>query len=61
MFILLQKPEILYDENGNMKSLNYFRHKINYGFQDPMELVCFPTISIASAILSFFLAKQLSC
>jgi len=60
MFILLQKPRILYDDNGNMKSLNYFKYKINYGFKDPMELLCFPTIAIIFGIIAFLLAKQLN-
>ena len=56
---LIQKPDILYDENGNLKSLNYFKFKLKYGFQSYKELICMPIIAIISAIISFILAKQL--
>jgi hypothetical protein len=57
---LMQRPHILYDENGNLKSLNYFKFKLKYGFQSYKELICMPTVAIGSAIFSFILAKQLS-
>ena len=56
---LIQRPDILYDENGNLKSLNYFKFKLKYGFQSYKELICMPIIAIISAIISFILAKQL--
>jgi len=59
MFINLQKPNCLYDEDGNIKSLNYFKFKLKYGFQNINELICLPTIAIIGGIGSFIIAKQL--
>jgi hypothetical protein len=59
MYINLHKPLILYDINGNIKSMNYFKYKIKYGFDNMNELICFPTIAIICAIISFILAKIL--
>lgn len=59
MYINLKKPDILYDENNNLKSIDYFKFKLKYGFQNINEMICMPTIAIASAILSFILAKQI--
>ena len=59
MFIILQKPTIIYDDNNNLKSLNYFKSKLRYGFQDSSELICLPTIAICSSVFSFIIAKQL--
>jgi hypothetical protein len=59
MLLLLQKPPFLYDQYGNIKSMNYLKYKLQYGFNQPEELICFPTILIISSILSYFLAKSL--
>jgi len=60
MYINLQKPEILYDDNNNLKSMNYFKFKLKYGFQNTNELICMPTVAIMCAIISYILAKQLN-
>ncbi len=57
---LIQKPLILYDENGNLKSLNYFKFKLKHGFHSYKELICMPTIAVVIALFSFILAKQLA-
>ena len=59
MYINLQKPAILYDDDGNIKSINYFKFKIKYGFQNINEIICCPTVAIGCAIISFIIAKQL--
>lgn len=59
MYINLKKPEILYDENDNLKSIDYFKFKLKYGFHNVNELICMPTLAIGSALVSFILAKQL--
>ena len=32
MFVLLQQPDILYDDNKNIKSWSYLKDKLKYGF-----------------------------
>lgn len=59
MFILLHKPKILYDDDNNIKSWNYLKEKIKYGFNKPEEIICFPVIVIIISILSYVLAKKL--
>ena len=59
MYILLQKPKILYDESNNIKSLDYFNNKIKYGFNNLDELICLPTIFIIISLLSFIISVKL--
>jgi len=59
MFIILQKPTILYDENNNIKSWNYLKYKIKYGINKPEDIICFPVIVILISIISYILAKRL--
>ena len=56
MFILLQKPDILYDSNGKIKSWNYLKSKIRYGFYTYDELICLPTCMFIISIISFIIA-----
>ena len=59
MFLLLQRPQFLNDSEGNIKSLNYLKYKIKYGFINPTELICLPTIIIFISILSFIIGANL--
>lgn len=59
MFILLHKPKILYDHNNNIKSWNYLKEKIKYGFDELNEIICLPVIVIIITIVSYILAKKL--
>ena len=60
MFILLQKPEMLYNKaTMSWKSINYFKLRINYGFSDPSELICLPTVAVFLGLFSFILANML--
>ena len=59
MFILLQKPNILYDSNGDIKSWNYLKSKIIDGFYNYDELICLPTIMAILSIFSFIIAISL--
>jgi len=59
MYILLQKPKLLYDESNNIKSLDYFNNKIKYGFNNLDELICLPTIFIIISLLSFIISVKL--
>ncbi len=56
MFILLQKPKILYDSNGDFKSWNYLKYKIKYGYNSYNELICFPIIILSISLLSFIIS-----
>ena len=58
MFILLQRPQILNDENNQLKSWNYLNNKIKYGFMDYEELICLPTIIIFISICSYIIALR---
>ena len=58
MSIIIQKPTILCDSNGDFKSWNYFRYKIfNQKIQSPDELICLPTVLILCSLISFILAR----
>jgi hypothetical protein len=59
MLILLYRPKILNDRNGNLKSLDYFKDLITYGFNYPEEIICLPTLIIFFSILSFIISNQL--
>ena len=59
MFILLQRPQILNDENGDIKSWDYLQYKIKYGFINYEELICFPTLIVFVSIFSFIIAYKL--
>ena len=59
MFILLQKPTILYDNNGNIKSWNYLKDKLIYGFNDAEELICLPTLFVGVSLLSFIISIKI--
>ncbi len=56
MFILLHKPDILYDYNKEIKSWSYLKSKIKYGFYTVDELICLPTIICMLSIISFIIA-----
>ena len=56
MFILLQKPNILYDIDGEIKSWNYLKSKIRYGFYTMDELICLPTVMFMVSVFSFIIA-----
>jgi hypothetical protein len=58
IFILLQNPKFLYDQNNNIKSWNYLKYKIKYGINKFDDIICFPTIVILISILSYILAKK---
>ena len=60
MIILLQKPNILYDDNNNIKSWIYFKTKLINGFDNINEFVCLPTVFILCSLLSFIIAKNLN-
>jgi len=55
MFISLQKPNILYDTNNKLKSFEYLKFKINYGFDEYEELICYPTIIFVVSLFSFII------
>ena len=59
MYINLKKTDILYDDNDNLKSIDYFKFKLKHGFKNINEMICMPTVAILAAILSFILAKQI--
>jgi len=59
MLILLYRPKIITDRNGNLKSLDHFKDLITYGFNDPEELICLPTVLGLFSILSYLIAEQL--
>ena len=59
MFILLQKPNILYDTDGEIKSWTYLKSKIKYGFNTMDELICLPTIIFTISIISFIIATNI--
>jgi len=60
MFINLQKPSILYDKNDNIKSINYFKYKLKYGFNSIEECVCMPIVALLCALISAGMAKKLT-
>jgi len=60
MFILLHRPKILNDSNGDIKSWNYLKYKLKYGFTDMNELICLPTIIFVISIISFMIGIKLS-
>jgi hypothetical protein len=59
MFILLQRPKFLNDSDNNIKSWNYLKYKIKYGFTNTTELICLPTIIIFISIFSFIIGANL--
>lgn len=59
MFLLLQKPQQLYDTNGKVKSWNYFNDKIKNGYNDIEELICLPVIFIIFSIVSFLISQSI--
>jgi hypothetical protein len=59
MSIVLQKPAILTDTNGNFKSWNYLQYKMTYGLNDLRDLICLPTVLIMCSLISFLIARQL--
>lgn len=59
MIIILNKPTILYDEQGNIKSWNYFNNTIKGGKINMDVLTSLPIIFILCAMISFYLAKYL--
>jgi len=59
MLILLYRPKIIIDKDGNLKSLNYFQDLITYGFNDPEEIICLPTVLGLFSLLSYLIANQL--
>jgi hypothetical protein len=58
MFILLQRPQVLNDENGQLKSWNYLKSKLKYGFISIEELICLPTLIIFISIFSYIIAQR---
>lgn len=59
MIVILKRPSIILDNDGNVKSWTYFKDKIFNGFSDPLDLVCLPTIMMLLSILSFYMARYL--
>ena len=57
MLIITNKPDILYDNNDNIKSLNYLTYKIKIGFEDYNEYINLPFFTILVAIISYYLSK----
>lgn len=55
MIIIIKKPMILCDDNGNFKSLN----RIKNGLTNFDDLISLPTVMILSAFLSFYIAKYI--
>ena len=60
MIIILQKPDILTDVNGNFKSWNYLKFNLSNGISDYNDLICLPTVVIVISIISFVMSKQLT-
>ncbi len=61
MSIIIQKPTMLCDQDGNFKSWNYLRHKLLYEkIQSVNDLMCLPTILVLCSLISFLLAKNLA-
>jgi hypothetical protein len=62
MCILLNRPKILLDSDGNLKSWNYLKYKLHnlnlHEHNDPLDFICLPIFSIGLAFLSFYIAKQ---
>jgi len=60
IIILLQMPSIIYDDNGLVKSWNYFKN-IDYKYINSInDLICLPTIIIIVAVISFILGRHLT-
>lgn len=59
MFVLLQQPDILYDDNKNIKSWSYLKDKLKYGFNNIDELICLPTLFIIISIFSFIITIKI--
>ena len=59
ILIITKKPNIIYDNYGNIKSLDYLNYKINIGFENLDEYINLPIISILLAILSYYLSFYL--
>ena len=57
ILITTNKLDILYDNNGNIKSLNYLNYKIKIGFEDYNEYINLPFFTILVAIISYYLSK----
>jgi hypothetical protein len=57
ILIITNKPELLYDNYGNIKSLDYLNYKINIGFENLDEYINLPIISILLAISSYYLSS----
>ena len=57
MLIITNKPEFLYDNNGNIKSLNYLNYKMKIGFEDYNEYINLPFFTLLIAIISYYLSK----
>ncbi len=61
MSIIIQKPTILCDHDGNFKSWNYFRNKIFYEkIQSPKDIICLPTVLVLFSLVAFLMAKNLA-
>jgi hypothetical protein len=57
MLIITNKPEFLYDNNDNIKSLNYLNYKMKIGFEDYNEYINLPFFTLLVAIISYYLSK----
>ena len=59
MIIILQKPQIMCDQYGNFKSLNYLKYKLSSGITNLNDLICLPIIFILCSIFSFIVSTNL--
>ena len=59
MFFLFQKPNIIYDINGNIKSWNYLKYKMINGVNNYNDLLCLPTIFISFSLISFLITLNI--
>jgi hypothetical protein len=60
MLIILQKPKIICNLNGDFKSLNYLKYKLLYGYNNPDELICLPIVLILCSICAYIIAKNIT-
>ena len=60
MSIVLHKPQILCDHNGDFKSITYLQDHLQNSINDPQELISLPVIMILGSIISYLLARNLS-
>ncbi len=60
MSIILQKPKILCDSNGNFKSWNYLKYKIFHDrIQSASDIISLPSALVLCSLVSFILARNL--